>query len=94
MSTRMLVLIPMKDPAEAKSRLSPALSEAERSRLALLLFSTVVRRIQQAVMGLKAMTAPRTGQDRCCGRFKQRGNRRLWLRNWKLAISPSKTMPD
>ena len=53
MSARMLVLIPMKDPADAKSRLSPALSEAERSRLALLLFSTVVRRIQQAVLSLK-----------------------------------------
>nr|WP_321457565.1 2-phospho-L-lactate guanylyltransferase [uncultured Cohaesibacter sp.] len=53
MSTRMLVLIPMKDPAAAKSRLAPALSEAERSQLALLLFKTVVRRIQQAVMGLK-----------------------------------------
>lgn len=42
-AVRTLVAIPMKDPAQSKSRLSPALSPARRQRLALALFDRTLR---------------------------------------------------
>ncbi|WP_321449708.1 2-phospho-L-lactate guanylyltransferase [uncultured Cohaesibacter sp.] len=52
MSERVLVLIPMKAPTQAKSRLKSVLSDRERSALALSLFKVVVTRVKDAVQRL------------------------------------------
>ncbi|WP_119308566.1 2-phospho-L-lactate guanylyltransferase [Cohaesibacter haloalkalitolerans] len=49
MTEKLLILIPMKDPSRAKSRLASGLSEGERSTLSLMLFKAVVERIKTAL---------------------------------------------
>lgn len=44
-----LVVIPMKDPARAKTRLDPTLSPERRATLALTLFRATVTRLQEAL---------------------------------------------
>ncbi len=48
-SDKRLVVIPMKDPARAKTRLDPTLSPERRATLALTLFRATVARAQEAL---------------------------------------------
>ncbi|WP_319568913.1 2-phospho-L-lactate guanylyltransferase [Cohaesibacter marisflavi] len=58
MSERVLVLIPMKAPTQAKSRLKTVLSDRERSALALALFKGVVAQVMGAVQSIKKAGNP------------------------------------
>ncbi|SDF38877.1 2-phospho-L-lactate guanylyltransferase [Limimaricola pyoseonensis] len=49
-----LAVIPMKDPRHAKTRLSFALSDGQRARLALGLFRATAARLREAADGLEA----------------------------------------
>ncbi len=56
MTEKLLILIPMKDPSRAKSRLASGLSEGERSTLSMMLFKAVVERIKAALASADHLT--------------------------------------
>lgn len=56
---RTLLIIPMKDPKDAKTRLGHGLDQQERYQLALSLFETQVKRIQAALASLTEEVAPK-----------------------------------
>ena len=60
---KLVILIPVKDPARAKHRLAPLLTSVERERMAWAMFQDVAR----ALHGIAAQTATVTNSARVAG---------------------------
>ena len=66
-TTRTLLVIPMKDPKDAKTRLGGSLDRRERSILALSLFEMLVNRIQRVLADRASQQDSVTSIDPCRG---------------------------
>ncbi|MFH1573040.1 MAG: NTP transferase domain-containing protein, partial [Acidobacteriota bacterium] len=71
---RVTIVLPVKDPCQAKSRLAPLLSGSERSRLALAMFSDTAR----ALEGPELPVVVVTGSGTIARLASRRGWRILW----------------
>src|SRR5262245_9329593 len=81
-----VILIPVKDPEQAKLRMAPELATEERSRLAWAMFQDVARALRS--ISPASQIAVVTGSARAANAARESGWRVFW-ENWQISESAS-----